>query len=66
MKTLYRSTTDKYIAGVFGGAGEIFEIDPNILRLIAVFLGIATGIIPFVVAYIVAWAILPQTPPVEK
>jgi phage shock protein C len=62
MKRLYRSTTDKKIAGIFGGLGEIYSIDPTLLRLAAVFLGLATGILPIVVAYIVGWCIIPKAP----
>ena len=66
MKKLFRSTTDKYLAGVFGGLGETLGIDPNILRLAAVFLGLATGIIPLLVTYLVAWFVIPEGPPVAE
>jgi phage shock protein C len=66
VKTLFRSTTDKYLAGVFGGLGEVFDVDPNILRLTAVFLGIATGIFPLLVTYLVAWFVVPQEPKANK
>ena len=59
MKKLIRSTTDKYVAGVFGGLGETLGIDPNIVRLAAVFLGVATGILPLLVTYLVAWFVVP-------
>ncbi len=60
MKKLYRSKKDKKIAGIFGGLGEIFSIDPTILRLAFVFIGLATGIIPVLVAYLVGWVIIPE------
>ena len=66
MKKLTRSTTDKYLAGVFGGLGEMFEVDPNILRLVAVFLGIATGILPLLVTYVVAWFVVPRGHTLDK
>ena len=59
MKKLYRSKKEKKIAGIFGGLGEIFSIDPTILRLAFVFIGLATGIIPILVAYLVGWIIIP-------
>jgi len=62
LKKLFRSTTDKHLAGVCGGLGEIFEIDPNIFRLAAVFLGLATGIFPLLVTYLVAWFVVPKGP----
>ena len=60
MKKLYRSRKDKKIAGIFGGLGEIFSIDPTILRLAFVFIGLATGVIPVLVAYLVGWVIIPE------
>jgi phage shock protein C len=59
MKRLYRSETDKKIAGICGGLGELSEIDPTIIRLGFIFLGLATGVIPIVIAYIVGWIIVP-------
>ena len=66
LKKLFRSTTDTNIAGVFGGLGEFFEVDPNIFRLAAVFLGISTGVIPLLVTYLVAWFVIPQGAPAYK
>jgi len=60
MKKLYRSQKDKKIGGIFGGLGEIFSIDPTLLRLAFVFIGLATGIIPLLVAYLVGWVIIPK------
>jgi phage shock protein C len=60
MKRLYRSPTDKKIAGVFGGIGEAWDIDPTLLRLSAVFVGLITGIVPLVVTYLLAVWIIPQ------
>lgn len=62
MKKLYRSETDKMIAGICGGIGEMFSIDPTFIRLALIFVGLATGILPFVIAYIVGWIIIPINP----
>jgi phage shock protein C len=59
MRRLYRSLTDKKIAGICGGIGEMTNTDPTIIRLIVVVLGLATGIFPFLVGYLVAWWIVP-------
>ena len=32
-KKLYRSTKDKVLAGVCGGLGEYFDVDPTLVRL---------------------------------
>ncbi len=42
-KKLYRSTKNSMIAGVCGGLGEYFNIDPTIVRLLAVLLILLKG-----------------------
>ncbi|MBI3585665.1 MAG: PspC domain-containing protein [Ignavibacteriales bacterium] len=60
MKRLYRSLTDRKLAGICGGLGEYLDVDPTVVRLAAVIICFATGFIPLVVAYIVAWFIVPE------
>ena len=62
MKHLYRSETNKVLAGVLGGLGEYFDVDPVVLRLAFVFLLLATAIVPGVIAYIAAVFIVPRRP----
>ncbi|HTP81120.1 MAG TPA: PspC domain-containing protein [Bacteroidota bacterium] len=62
MKRLFRSRKDSRIAGICGGLAEYFDVDPNIVRLVVVVMGLATGIFPFVIGYVVAWWIVPQSP----
>lgn len=59
MKRIYRSDKDRKLAGICGGLGELLDVDPTILRLVLVFLVLATGIVPMVVTYVIAWAIIP-------
>jgi len=59
MKRLYRSDTNKKIAGICGGIGEMADLDPTIVRLVAVVAGVVTGVLPFVIAYLLAWWIVP-------
>jgi len=59
MKKLYRSKQNRKIAGVCGGLGELMDVDPTLVRLTVVILGLATGIVPFFVGYLVAWWIVP-------
>lgn len=63
MKKIYRSRSDKKIAGICGGLGELFSVDSTLIRLAVVFIGLVTGILPMVVAYIVGWLIIPMVPP---
>lgn len=60
-KRLYRSRTNRMIAGVCGGIAEYFDMDPTIVRIIAVILlfpGGAPGILP----YLILWVIVPVNP----
>jgi len=59
-KQLYRSCTNKIIAGVAGGMGEYFNIDPVLIRLIFVLLSIPGG--AGIIIYIIAWIIIPEDP----
>ncbi len=66
MKRLYRSREDRMIAGICGGMGEVYGIDPTLIRLGLVFLALATGIVPAGVAYIIGAIIIPLGPPAEE
>jgi len=60
IKRLYRSKKNRVIAGILGGVGEYFGIDPVLIRLSFVALTIFTGIIPGVIFYLVALLIVPE------
>ncbi len=62
MRRLYVSKEDCKIAGICGGIGETYDIDPTLVRLAMVFLCVATGILPLVITYLVAWFIIPEKP----
>ena len=59
-KRLYSSKRDVMICGVCGGIAEYFDIDPTIVRLVAVVLvfGWGSGLI----AYLVGAIIIPKNP----
>ncbi|HEY4543056.1 MAG TPA: PspC domain-containing protein [Tissierellaceae bacterium] len=61
-KKLYKSNTNKMVAGVCGGIGEYLNVDPTVIRLLAVFLSIGTFIFGGVAAYIIAAIIIPENP----
>ncbi len=62
-RRLVRSDTDRRIAGVCGGLADYFDVDPTIMRVAWVITSIVAGAVVFgVVAYLVAWFILPPTP----
>ena len=66
MKRLHRSLKDKKIAGICGGMAEVYDLDPTLIRLGLVFLGIATGILPLLFNYIVGWIIIPKAADTEE
>ena len=58
MKKLYRSNTQKMIAGVCGGIGEYFEIDPTLVRLGFVLFSLMGG--SGLLAYLIAAIVIPS------
>ncbi|MDP4291482.1 MAG: PspC domain-containing protein [Bacteroidota bacterium] len=56
---LYRSKRDRVFAGVAGGLGEYFNVDPIIFRIgfIALTLGAGTGVL----IYILLWIFVPES-----
>lgn len=64
MKKLYRSEKDRKIAGVCGGLGEYFNIDPVILR--AIFIGLLIGAGSGLLIYLILWVIIPTESKVKS
>ncbi len=63
MRRLYRSQTDRKIAGICGGLGEMFSLDPTLIRLALVLIALLGGLVPVVITYIVGWIIIPEGSP---
>lgn len=61
-KRLYKSRKNRMIAGVCGGIAEYFNIDPSLVRLIAVVLACVSAGVGALVAYIICAIILPDGP----
>ena len=58
-KQLFKSDAHRVLCGVCGGIGEYLGIDPTIVRLVAVLLGLSgTGLL----VYIIAAVIIPSRP----
>lgn len=58
MKQIYRSRHNRMIAGVCGGLAEYFNIDPTIVRIAWVLLGLVLGW--GILLYIAALIIIPE------
>lgn len=59
-KRLYRSRNNKMLCGVCGGIAEYFNIDPTLIRLLAVVFGLSGG--SGILVYIIAAIIIPDNP----
>ncbi len=59
-KRLYRSREDRMLAGVCGGLGEYFDIDPTWIRIGWVLLFFVEGI--GLLAYIICAIVIPENP----
>lgn len=62
VKKLYKSQKDQILSGVIGGMGEYFKVDSTILRIGFIILVLLTGIFPGIIAYIIAFFIVPERP----
>ena len=59
-KKLYRSKTDKKLAGVCGGLAQYFNVDSTIVRLLFVFFTLFVGC--GVLVYIICALVVPEEP----
>ena len=61
-KKLYRSRSERMIAGVCGGMGKYLGIDTTVIRLLFALLAIFTGVVPGLILYLVLMFIIPDEP----
>lgn len=59
-RRLYRSRTNRSIAGVCAGIAEFFDADPTLIRLVTLLLILFGGLSIWV--YILLWLIIPEAP----
>ena len=64
IKRLYRSREDKIVAGVCGGLGKYFGVDPVLIRVLWVLFSLVYG--SGLVAYSILWMIIPKEPEKKK
>jgi phage shock protein C len=58
-KRLVRRSDDRMVAGVCSGVADYFGVDVTLVRLVTV-VGAIFGFGSLILAYIVAWALLPE------
>jgi phage shock protein PspC (stress-responsive transcriptional regulator) len=59
-RRLYRSRTDRKLAGVCGGLAQYFNTDATLLRVLFVALALLGG--PGLVIYLLMWILVPEEP----
>jgi len=59
-RKLYRSKTNRQVAGVCGGLAEYFNLDVTLIRVLFVLLAVLGG--SGLVIYIAMWIIVPKEP----
>ena len=57
-RKLYRSKTDRKLAGVCGGLAQYFNVDATLIRVLFVLLAVLGG--SGLVLYVAMWIIVPQ------
>jgi phage shock protein C len=59
-RRLYRSRTNRQVAGVCGGLAQYFNMDATLFRVLFVVLAVLGG--SGIVLYVAMWIIVPQEP----
>jgi phage shock protein C len=59
-KPLYRSRSDRMVAGVVAGLAQYMGIDVTLARVLYVVGSVISAAFPGVIVYIVLWAIIPE------
>ena len=59
-RRLYRSRTDRKLAGVCGGLAQYFNTDATLIRALFVVLALLGG--PGLVLYLLMWILVPEEP----
>lgn len=57
---LYRSRSNKMIAGVCGGLATWLGWDPTLVRVLFVLVSVLSAAFPGLIVYILLWALMPQ------
>ena len=59
-RRLYRSRSNRVVLGICGGLSDYFDSDPVLVRVLAILIMLVTGIIPFIIAYLIAGVVIPE------
>ena len=59
-RLLRRSSQDRMVAGVMGGAAQFFGLDPNLLRVMYVIGSVMSAAFPGILVYVLLWLVIPN------
>jgi phage shock protein C len=65
-RKLMRFRAEKKIAGVCAGLAQYFDLDVTLVRILCIFLTLATGVCPGIVTYLLAWIIVAAEPELKS
>lgn len=60
IKRLYRSRHDRIFAGICGGVGEYFGVDPTLIRVAWLLMTVFTGVFPGLITYLICIGLIPS------
>ncbi len=63
-KRLFRSRSERWLAGVCGGIGDYFNIDATVIRILFILFGLVFG--SGLLFYIILWILIPLEPDVVE
>ena len=63
-KRLYRSRSERWLAGVCGGIGDYFDIDATVIRILFVLFALVFG--SGLLFYLILWILIPLEPDVVE
>ena len=61
-KRLLRSRANRKVAGVCAGLADYVDMDQTLMRLLWAVITVMSGIVPGIIAYLVAWIVMPEEP----
>ena len=64
VKRLYRSSDNRVFAGICGGLGEYFDVEPTVVRVVYVLLSLLTAFMG-ILLYIILLFVIPNRPRIE-
>ncbi len=59
-KTLYRSESNKMIAGVCAGIADYFDVDPTLVRAGWILLSVLSAGFPGLLVYLILMVVMPR------